>query len=91
MKLEQGQLWNKGDTYYRIVKWARLSIDYLKLDSIDAERGERVSTSKKEFCRLLKGATLVTPEMLEEELDGELDDLDAPLSPDAADETTSLD
>jgi len=77
MKLEQGQLWNSGENYYRIVKWARLSIDYLKLDSIDAERGERVSTSKKEFCRLLKGATLITPEMLEEDVD-ENDDTNPP-------------
>lgn len=69
MKLEQGQLWSSGDSYYRIVKWARLSIDYLKLDSPSAVRGERVSTSKKEFCRLLKGATLITPEMLVEDIE----------------------
>lgn len=70
MKLEQGQLWKKGEQYLRIVKWARLEIEYNELDHILAERGTRHTVSKKEFCRLLKGATLVTPGMIDDEILG---------------------
>jgi hypothetical protein len=62
MKLEQGQIWKQGDTYLRIVEWARLSIEYKAMKDPASKEGTRHRVSKKEFCRLLKGAVLLTPE-----------------------------
>lgn len=63
MKLEQGQLWKQGEEYYRIVEWARLAITYKVLQDPSAKGGggPPVKVTKKEFCRLIKGATLVFP------------------------------
>ncbi len=62
MKLEQGQIWKKGDEYIRIVEWARLSIEYKLMKNPSSKVGTMHRLSKKEFCRLLKGAALVMPE-----------------------------
>ena len=59
MKLAQTQLWRKGDKFYRIVHLERLSVDYKDLDPMDPEKGEHHSVTKKEFCRLIKGAEVV--------------------------------
>ena len=56
MKLQQGQIWKKGDDYYRIVEWSRLSIDYKAMKDPHTGEGTRHVVSKKEFCRLIKGA-----------------------------------
>lgn len=63
MKLRQNQLWRKGNDLYRIVQLERLSVDYKKLDPADPEEGagEHYSVTKKEFCRLIKGADEVVP------------------------------
>lgn len=58
MKLEQGQVWNKGKNYYRITEWARMFIQYKQTQNLDRKEGEVIEVSKKEFCRLIKGATL---------------------------------
>lgn len=57
--LEQGQLWKQGDKYFRIVIWERLAIRYKETDSPDAAEGMIHDVTKKEFCRLIKGAELV--------------------------------
>lgn len=62
MKLEQGQLWQKDDEYYRIVHWARMAIEYKLLKDPTAKEGTLHQVTKKEFCRLLKGAVLVVPQ-----------------------------
>ncbi len=62
MKLEQGQIWKRGDDYLRIVEWARLFIDYKVMKDLDSKQGTLNRVTKKEFCRLLKGAVLLTPE-----------------------------
>ena len=62
MKLEQGQLWQKDDEYYRIVHWARMAIEYKLLKDAAAKEGTLHNVTKKEFCRLLKGAVLVVPQ-----------------------------
>ena len=63
MKLEQGQIWKKDDaTYYRIVHWARMSIEYKLMKSPETKEGTLHQATKKEFCRLLKGAVLLVPE-----------------------------
>lgn len=62
MKLEQGQIWRKGDDHYRIVTWARMSIEYKHLKDAVSREGTLHTVTKKEFCRLLKGAELVQAE-----------------------------
>lgn len=62
MKLEQGQIWKKGDEYYRIVEWARLSIEYKLMKNPATREGTLHQLTKKEFCRLLKGAELLQPQ-----------------------------
>lgn len=60
MKLEQGQIWKCGEEFLRIVTWARLSIEYKQMSDPLTKEGTLHQVSKKEFCRLLKGAELVT-------------------------------
>jgi hypothetical protein len=59
IQLAQNQLWKQGDRYLRIVVWERLAIRYKETDSPDAAEGTIHDVTKKEFCRLLKGAELV--------------------------------
>lgn len=56
MKLQQNQLWRQGDQFYRIVHLERLSVDYKLVDPKDPEAGSHHTVTKKEFCRLIKGA-----------------------------------
>jgi hypothetical protein len=62
MKLEQGQIWKKGEEYYRIVQWARRAIEYKAMKDPVSGEGVVHQVTKKEFCRLLKGAELLKPE-----------------------------
>lgn len=62
MKLEQGQIWQQGEQYFRIVKWARMAIEYKVMKDPASKEGSVHQVTKKEFCRLLKGAVLVQPE-----------------------------
>lgn len=57
MKLHQNQLWRQGNDLYRIVNLERLSVDYKKVDDSHPEGGTHHQATKKEFCRLIKGAT----------------------------------
>ncbi len=59
LQLAQNQLWKQGDRYFRIVVWHRMSIQYKEMDSADATEGEIHAVTKKDFCRLIKGAELV--------------------------------
>ncbi len=59
MKLQQGQIWKKGDDYYRIVQWARLAIEYKHMTDLETKEGTLQTVTKKEFCRLIKGAELI--------------------------------
>ena len=58
MKLKQGQVWKKGNKYYRITEWARMTIRYKMSYSLHGPEESVEQVSKKEFCRLLKGAEL---------------------------------
>ena len=61
MKLKQGQTWKVGEKFVRIVQLERLEVGYKTLFSLKkGAEGEHQTTSKKDFCRLLKGATLLT-------------------------------
>lgn len=62
MHLEQGQVWKKDAEYFRIVTWERLSIEYKAMKDLESKEGTLHQVTKKEFCRLLKGAVLYKPE-----------------------------
>ena len=59
MRLKQGQIWQKENHFYRIVEWSRLSIKYKLSFSENCTEEQTEEVSKKEFCRLIKGAALV--------------------------------
>lgn len=66
MKLEQGQVWNRDGQYLRIVQLERLKVGYKAQDNLASRDGHHRQVTKKEFCRLIKSATLLTPvEVLE--------------------------
>jgi hypothetical protein len=60
MKLQQSQVWKQGDQYFRIVRLERLEVDYKAMRSPSSKKGTHHHASKKEFCRLLKNAILLT-------------------------------
>jgi hypothetical protein len=59
MKLKQGQIWKLRDQYVRIVHLERLQVDYKATKLPGEKAGTHHQATKKEFCRLLKGATLL--------------------------------
>ncbi len=59
MRLYQNQLWEKGGERYRIVTLERLAVEYKQLDDSHVEGGTHHRVTKKEFCRLIKGAKVV--------------------------------
>ena len=59
MKLQQGQVWQQGGQYYRIVQLERLAVEYKTMRDLVTKSGKHHRVTKKEFCRLIKGATLV--------------------------------
>lgn len=60
MKLQQDQIWKKGETYFRILKLERLKVTYKQTNVLLESEGAVKESSKKEFCRLLKEAELQT-------------------------------
>jgi len=62
MKLCQGQTWKQGQQYLRIVRLERLEVEYKSMNSLTTKEGTVQVTSKKDFCRLLKGAHLLSPD-----------------------------
>jgi len=61
MKLCQGQIWKQGGEYIRIVRLERLEVEYKSTTSLAGKEGAKIVTSKKDFCRLLKGAHQLQP------------------------------
>ena len=62
MKLKQGQTWKCGTDFIRIVRLERLEVGYKTFKSLKSSTGSHQRTSKKDFCRMLKIATLVAGE-----------------------------
>jgi hypothetical protein len=60
VKLCQGQVWKKDGRYVRIVRLERLEVEYKSSDSLAGKAGTKTVTSKKDFCRLLQGAHLLS-------------------------------
>lgn len=61
MKLFAGQLWQQGDVFYRVLHRDNLSVTYKEMNAAEAPKGTERQATKKEFCRLLKGAVLLPP------------------------------
>jgi hypothetical protein len=61
MKLEQGQVWKRGEQYLRITQVERLKVGYKLMSDLTKRDGHHREVTKKEFCRLIKTATLLTP------------------------------
>jgi hypothetical protein len=62
MKLQQGQIWEKAGQRLRIVHIERLSVEYMRLYRKPPVNGKRIphhTVTKKEFCRMIKDATLI--------------------------------
>jgi hypothetical protein len=70
MKLQQGQIWKKGEEYIRIVHLERLAVGYKTMGEMVTKAGEHHHATKKEFCRLIKDARLLTPEEVKRAEDG---------------------
>ncbi|MEP6809472.1 MAG: hypothetical protein ABI992_04460 [Chthoniobacterales bacterium] len=66
MKLKQNQVWHCGDEYLRIVQVERLEVRYKAMTNLLAGTGVHHHVSKKEFCRLIKDAILLTPAQVRE-------------------------
>lgn len=60
MRLAQNQVWKQGEKYLRIVHLERLEVRYKAISDLITGEGRHHHVSKKEFCRLVKGATLLT-------------------------------
>ena len=60
MKLAQNQVYKQGDRYLRVVQLERLAVQYKAVTHLLTREGEHHHVSKKEFCRLIKNATLLT-------------------------------
>ncbi len=60
MKLAQNQVYRKGGDFIRIVELDRREVQYKSVANLLTREGSHHRVSKKEFCRLLKGATLLT-------------------------------
>lgn len=61
MRLQQNQVWQQGDQFLRIVVLERLRVEYKAMAELGSKEGTHHQVTKKEFCRLLKGAVLVSP------------------------------
>jgi hypothetical protein len=63
MKLQQGQVWKCGDQLVRIVHLEHLEVGYKSLKSLNSREGTHHRCSKKKFCRMLKGASLISDKL----------------------------
>ncbi|MFN7138073.1 MAG: hypothetical protein ACK4UN_01910 [Limisphaerales bacterium] len=62
MKLQQNQTWQTADGYIRITHLERLAVEYKFMKDLRNREGTHHQVTKKEFCRLLKGAVLLSPD-----------------------------
>jgi hypothetical protein len=62
MKLQQNQLYKRGEDYIRIVELERLAVRYKTMKDPIAAAGSMHQVTKKEFCRLIKEAELLNHE-----------------------------
>jgi acyl CoA:acetate/3-ketoacid CoA transferase beta subunit len=65
IKLQQDQVWKRGEEYLRILHLERLEVEYKSVKSLTTREGAFHHVSKKEFCRLIKTAHLMTTEEIQ--------------------------
>ncbi len=65
IRLQQNQVWKRGDEYLRILHLERLEVEYKVVKSLTTRVGTFCHVSKKEFCRLIKTAHLMTLEEIQ--------------------------
>jgi hypothetical protein len=65
VKLLQGQIWNQGDAYLQVVHLERLEVRYKSFKNLATRAGSHHQASKKEFCRLIKHAILLSSEEIQ--------------------------
>ena len=61
MRLYQDEIYQKGAKYIRIVRLDRYEVEFKTMEGNPKGEGAVAVLPKKEFCRLLKGMTLVVP------------------------------
>jgi hypothetical protein len=61
MRLQQNQVWQAGDQFIRIVRLERKAVQYKVTKDSATVAGPHAYATKKDFCRLLKGATPLPP------------------------------
>jgi hypothetical protein len=59
LQLQQGQVWKRGEEFLRIVELHRLEVKYKAMTDLQTRDGVHHHVTKKEFCRLIKGAELM--------------------------------
>ncbi|MGB0582984.1 MAG: hypothetical protein ACPGVU_25150 [Limisphaerales bacterium] len=59
LRLRQGQAWKGPDEFVRIERLERLQVKYKTMPDLSSGKGEHRTSTKKEFCRLIKGYTLL--------------------------------
>lgn len=59
LKLKQGQIWQTDGAYLRIVRLERMAVEYKSTARPDTKNGRHHHATKKEFCRMIKGANLL--------------------------------
>lgn len=61
MRLVQGQVWQQCEFFYRIVQLERKAVEYKEMKNEISVHGTHRYATKKDFCRLIKGAALIKP------------------------------
>lgn len=61
MRIYQDEVYQKGAKFIRIVRLDRYEVEFKTMNGDPKGEGSVAVLAKKEFCRLLKGMTLVVP------------------------------
>ena len=61
MRLYQDEVYQKGAKFIRIVRLARYEVEFKTMEGDPKGEGGLTVLPKKEFCRLIRGMTLVKP------------------------------
>jgi hypothetical protein len=61
MRIYQDEIYQKGEKYIRIMRLDRYEVEFKTTSGNPKGEGPVTVLPKKEFCRLLKGMTLVPP------------------------------
>jgi len=61
MRLFQNQIYQRANDFIRIVRLDRYEVDFKSTTGEPQGDGEITTLKKKEFCRLIKGMTLLDP------------------------------